>query len=100
MAHTHTPEWMGTAEHRAGIYEFEMVCAALGVSAAIMLYPGRPILLCCDNEGANGTPIRGCGKTALGRAIASFIWRIAAETETPIWAEYFKSGHNVADAPS
>ena len=74
---------MDDPELLAGIYEYEMFGVALGVATSIMLFPGRPILLFGDNEGANGTVVRGSGETLLGKAIAAFIWRIASETATP-----------------
>ena len=100
MCHTHIPEWMRAEGLGIGIFEYEMAAAALGVLWATELSPGTPILLCCDNQGANGTVIRGSCTTEIGRDISSLIWRVAAENATHIWVEYVKSTSNPADAPS
>ena len=100
LCHTHCPEWMLEEETKAGIFEFELLAVALAVCYAVMFHPRRPILICCDNQGANGAVIRGSCKTAIGRLISAFIWRLAAESDNPIWIEYVSSGLNVADAPS
>ena len=84
----------------AGIFEFELLAAALAVCLAASRFPGRPLLVCCDNQGAIGAVIHGSCETALGRLLSSFLWRIAAESNIPIWIAYVYTGFNVADAPS
>ena len=44
--------------------------------------------------------VRGESKTAVGRALTSVIWGIAAAADMALWVEYAKSKLNWADPPS
>ena len=85
---------------KAGIFEFELLAICLGVFMALTHFPGRPILLCADNLGARGAVVRGTCRAQLGRALSSYLWRMAETNSTLIWIEFVKSKLNVADAPS
>ena len=100
VSHTHAPKWMRHQAVGAGIFEYELLAVCLGVMWALTHFPGRPILLCADNLGARGAIIRGTCKTRLGRALSSYLWKMASIDSTLIWVEYVKSKLNVADAPS
>ena len=97
VAHTHLPGWF--VESNA-IYEFELAGAIFGLTMANVLTPGRPILLCIDNDAASSTLVRGNSEKPLGRALASVFWLIAANFSCPIWIEQVRSKLNVADPPS
>ena len=84
----------------AGIFEFELLAVCLGVMLALTHFPNRPILLCADNLGARGAVVRGTCKTQVGRALSSYLWKMASLNSTLIWIEFVKSKLNVADAPS
>ena len=100
LCHTHCPTWLLDPALGVGIFEFELLGVLLGVCLAVAHFPGRPILVCCDNEGANAAAIRGSCRTEVGRLLSSLLWRVAAEPNSPIWIEYVRSKLNVADAPS
>ena len=100
LRHTHCPPWLLDPAVGAGIFEFELLAVLLGVCLAMAHFPGRPLLVCCDNEGANAAVIRGSCRTEVGRLLSSLLWRVATESNSPIWIEYVRSNLNVADAPS
>ena len=94
---THAPRWFN---EETGIFEKEQAGAILGLLAAILLAPGAPVLLICDNSGACATVVRGSSKTVLGRRLASVFWSIAASCGVAVWVEQVASALNDADAPS
>ena len=94
-ANTHLPEWF--AKRKEQIAEYELAGCVLGLCMAVTLFPGIPIMLCCDNEGAKGVIIRGSCKTATGRSLSSVFWLVAATFANPIWVEFVKSKCNLAD---
>ena len=49
---THLPERF--AKSGAGIFEYELAAALLGLRLVVLLAPGRPCLRCCDNNGSRG----------------------------------------------
>ena len=100
VTHIHLPQWMLKDDSDTGIFEFELAAICLGVCIAVDRFPGRPILICADNQGARGAVIRGTCRTHVGRLLSSFLWRTAANTSSMLWIEFLRSGLNVADAPS
>ena len=70
------------------IAEYELAAGLLGLRAALSLFPGGPVLLGCDNQGANGAGARGPNKTRIGRSIASVFWHAAAEGGCAVWVEF------------
>ena len=99
VAHTHVPARM-QALVDCGIFELELTGVALGVTLALALYPTHPIVVCCDNQGAIGTIVRGTCKTALGRLVSGYIWKAIADHSAYLWVEFANSDFNVSDAPS
>ena len=97
-AHTHSPSWFKALI--PGIYEFELRAIIFGITIAAELAPGRPVLLCCDNMGVNGTIIRGASRTRLGRALCAVFWAFVAARGIRVWVEYAKSALNASDCPS
>ena len=101
VIHTHVPPWMAALPTtECGIFEFEPVAVVLAVLAAIANFPGRPVVICCDNQGSIGAVKKGGCKTPLGRSLMALLWRVAAETATHLWIEYVRSPLSIADAPS
>ena len=49
-----------------GIYELELSAVVLAVCIAVAQYTGRPNLVFCDNEGANGAAKRGSCSPEMG----------------------------------
>ena len=96
-AHTHLPQWF---TDMANILEFEMRAAIFGVVFTNAIVGPGPILLCCDNQGADGIIIRGSRQSDLARALSSVFWQTVAANNIPTWLEYVKSDLNVADPPS
>ena len=93
---THLPKRLA---EEWGIYEFEMTRAFFGVTCAIELERGAPLLLFCDNQGSNGCFIRGNSQAKVGRALFSAIRGAAAASCSSIWAEYVSSILNLGDPP-
>ena len=83
-----------------GIFEYELVAVILGIAAANMLVPGRPVFALCDNTAVDHTVIHGPNKTRMRRSLRSVLWAILASTSAPIWMEYVSSVLNPADPPS
>ena len=90
----HLPKWL---VQQAGIYEFELAGVLFGVLCAIEREHGSPLVVFCDNRGANGSVIRAASKTAIGRANGSVIWGAAAAAGSSIWIEYVASALNLGD---
>ena len=90
-----SPRWLALAKEK--ITEYELTGALFGLLIAQALFPGVPVLLCCDNQGADGTIIRGSNKTPIGRALSSVFWHAAAESGCAIWVEFARSGLNPSD---
>ena len=95
--HTHLPPWFTSI---AKILEFEMVATILGMALAYAIVGAGPVLLCCDNQGADGIIIRGTCQTDLSRTLSSVFWQVVAANNTPPWVEYVASPLNLADHPS
>ena len=89
---THLPAWF--MMDGAGIFEAELAAVALGMFLAMIVAPGRPILLCCDNMGASGSVTRGSCATPIGRAFLSSLARCRAlfrrflDRIRQIWPQY------------
>ena len=94
-ANTHLPAWFAKSKDQIG--EYELAGCLFGVCIAATLFPGVPILLCCDNLGAKGVIIRGTCKSANGRALAAIFWLVIATFGSPLWAEYVRPKCNLAD---
>ena len=77
---THLPSWM---LKDMGIFEFELVAVILGVTAAQLLFPGRPIFAFGDNTAVDHAAIRGSNKTRTGRVLCSILWAILSKFPTP-----------------
>ena len=92
---THLPTRFASANEK--ITEYELAGTLLGLCTAVALFPNAPILLGCDNQGANGTVIRGPNKTRNGRSLASVFWHIAAEWDCMVWVEFVRSKLNPSD---
>ena len=95
---SHLPEWFTREE--TGILEFEMCGAFYALCIAATFDPKRTIILCCDNEGVNGSLKRGACKTVFARALCSAFWNMAASNGTHVWIEHVKGPLNPADPPS
>ena len=98
MAHAHMPEWLRCL--LPGIFEYELCGNVVGLALACELAPGRPVFLCCDNQGAVGTVVRGSCRTELGRTLVSIFWDMAAAFGTSVWIKFVRSKLNCADKPS
>ena len=94
---SHIPAWVVAEESDIGV--FEMVGALYGVCVARLLYPGRSIMLCCDNDGAAAALIRGYCKSELARAMCSVIGAISATRALNLWIEHVPGPINPADPP-
>ena len=82
--HAHARRWMFDPSVLAGIFEFAILAICLGAELAILKLPGRPILLCAENQGQMGAAVRGTCCTPIGRALSSYLWKIAANTSSLI----------------
>ena len=100
VPHTHAPCWMRMPTVGVGIFEFELLAICLGVMLALTHSPNRPILVCADKLGARGAVVRGTCRARVGRALSSYLWKMASTNPTLIWIEFAKSNLNVYDAPS
>ena len=98
MGHTHLPQWF--RDLLPGIFEYEICANIFGLAMAAELAPGRPVLLCCDNQGAKGAVIRGSCRTKLGRILVSAFWAMAAAFATSVWVEYVRSKVNCSGPAS
>ena len=58
VTHTHLPQWIRGPNLDTAIFEFDLAAISLGVYIAVDLFPGRPILIGADNQGAWGAAIR------------------------------------------
>ena len=97
VAHAHLPEWFAEPN---SIYEFELAGAVFGIIMANVLTPGRPILLCIDNDAASGTLVRCNSEKPIARTLTSIFWLVAANFSCPIWIGQVRSKLNAADPPS
>ena len=96
----HVPEWFTRVSPKIGIYELELVGAVAALCSMTTAYPGRPVQLMIDNQGAQGSLIRGSADSPFARAVVSFFWMVAAASKSSVWIEFVPSNRNAADAPS
>ena len=93
----HLPEWFCLA---GGIYEYELASAIFALHAASLVFPGQPIILCCDNSAAASTIVRGNCESDIGRKLAAVFRAAASAWCTPVWVGEVRSKFNNADPPS
>ena len=98
--HTHAPCWIRTPSAQVGIFEFELLAICLVVLLALTHFPNRPALLCAGNPRARGAVVRGACRARVGRALSSYLWRMASVRTRLIWIEFATSKLNVSDATS
>ena len=65
--HAHLPERFGSS---GGINEFELASAVCALHSAALVFPGRPIVLRCDDSAEALTLVRGNCVSGLGRKLA------------------------------
>ena len=92
---THFPAWLRAMG--IGIFEFALAVALSALLVGLEWSPGRPIFTCCDNDGANGTVVRGSCKTDVGRYLTDSVLPASASADVNVCAEYVGSDANCAD---
>ena len=101
VAHKHAPQWIiDLPEDECGIFEYELLGVALGISLLLERFTSLAAVLCCDNMGAVGTVIRGSCTTRMGRLLSGYIWKLVSGHSTHLWVEFANSNNNAGDAPS
>ena len=98
-AHGHAPLWMHE-QAGAGIYEWELLAALLGLCLVIQYTRHTPVLLFVDNKAAQSALISGSGASDLANQICAAFWALAASAGINVWVEWVSSKLNIADSPS